>query len=1237
MADKPGYLMMHHFEGFAHRLRTTMRTMRLGQSGLGLRQDFHHESPSQYFSFVLKRPQQCFHRRIIRDGMRTVLLLLAISSVFMLLVPPRSMAQQSSDYDEVVFGFTLKNLGSYNIEVAVKNDTVYLPIMELFNIFEVHYTVQGQNNVVGTYISSQFPMTINPVKRLITLGDKRYQLTKEDIFKGDMDIYLSTDKFDEIFGIKSKVNMNRLQIIAETDKELPALVRIKAAQQRARMESTPLIQTKYPLLFDLHRTPVSGSVLDYSITSSLNNLSPQGTSYTFTGGSEVAGGDLSGSLIGQSGLAPTLSDLRWRYVVRNNDYFSSFTAGQVPTGSEFIPSVTGIAVSNEPVEPRVLFDNYVVDGYTEPESDVELYLNDRLVDFQRANAAGYYRFQFPLTYGTMRITIKTYSKYGDINVDEKQVQVPFTFVPKGVLTYDVQTGKGTNLPGLANDVYFGNANLIYGATDWLSVNGGFEQSSNSGLKNPIFHGGFSSRLFTQYILDMDVAPNSYYKFDANALYASNAGIFVQYAKYLVNDTLIGALAQQNASLALYVPLTFVSPSTGFRLSEDYTDAASGKFLSPRLDLSTRITNVQVLLSYTAETTGTTVHPLILSGNGLLTATAMYAFPAASDLPDFLRVFLLRGEATYGMQSNSLQDITFQASKTFADVFQFNLGIGRDFVIHSTSVQLGLIMDLNVTRESSVFTATSGDVSSRHSLYGSVSYDQNSRTFLLSNREEADKGGVEAVLFVDNNNDSVYDAGDELIPAKGVKVNGMGKIEVGRDSLIRISDLQSYFQYNFEVDRQQIDPDLVPALDKFSFVVDPNQYKRIEIPFYRGGTISGTAYLDENGVQSPLSGARIILRSTTRPYADTLRTFADGGFYSMDVEPDSYTLSVDSTQLQFLQAVQKDGPLSVTVHRTKDGDITDTIEIDVVKGVQPNILKREEVYPQLNPGVEDTNAVQTAENPEANSVKDTSNVAAAVVPPPVPEVQNVDTFETPSKTGVLMNEYEEALRSFRSIKYTDAITLLEKMLSEDVPDYVADHCHYWIGESNYALKKYRDALQEFDQVLTYPLSEKRRDAQFMIGRCYEKLGSLEKAKEAFQKVVREYPIAGNIKIAKIHLTRFAQYEDALDSFEARKYDDAAGVLKKMLDENVPDYFADHCHYWIGESKYGSKKYEEALREFNVVLGLAWSEKRADAQFMIAECYIRLGSIAKAKENLQKVVREYPNTASVEKARTRLRGM
>jgi hypothetical protein len=801
------------------------------------------------------------------NGVQTLLLTLSIFFLFYFLVPSRSLAQQSSQYDEVVFGYTLKELGSYSISVAVKNDKIFLPVTELFNIFGVYYTIEGQNTIKGTYISSAMPMTINPVRHEISLGDKVYVLTLEEMFKGEIDIYISTEKFEEIFGISSIVNINRLQIIAETSKELPALVRKKAALVRSEVGSDFGPSVKYPLRYALGRSVLGGAVLDYNVSTSLDKFSSKGTNYTLTGGGEVAGGDIQGSLVGATGQAASVSDLRWRYVVRGNNYFSSLTAGQITTGSEFVPRVTGIALSNEPIEPRVMFDNYVVDGFTDPESEVELYLNDRLIAFQKANAAGYYRFQFPLTYGTEKITVKTFSKYGDINVSEKQIQIPFSFVPKGILSYNIQAGKVDNNTASTNDAYFGNANLLYGAANWLTLNGGLERSNNAGFQKPIYNFGFSSRLFSQYIFNVNVAPDAYYLLNANTIFASNAGVSISYSKYILNDTLIGTSPQQNASMALSLPLTFISSSTGFRISEDYTDAVSGKHLLKRLDLLTHLISIQLLMSYSETMVGTDVSPLNFNGTGLLTTTAMYMLPRSSFLPNFLQAFYLRGVAAYNLQTRTLQDASLQFSKTFMQIFQFNLGFDRNFAGNATSFEAGLIMDLNFTRTSSVFDFSNESSTSRQSLYGSIALDRGAA--FLSNREQIGKGGADVILFVDNNNNGKYDAGDELIPARGVRVEGRGKVELGRDSIIRVTQLESYFRYNLEVDRQQIDPNLVPTIDKFSFVVDPNQMRRIEIPFYRGGTISGNVYLEKEGVRTPLSGSRVILRATRKASIDTV--------------------------------------------------------------------------------------------------------------------------------------------------------------------------------------------------------------------------------------------------------------------------------------------------------------------------------------------------------------------------------
>jgi tol-pal system protein YbgF len=1039
---------------------------------------------------------------------------ISVFFLFFFLSPTQSFAQELSQYEEVIFGFTLKELGSYNISVAVKNDKVYLPVIELFNIFEVYYTIQGQNIIKGTYLTSAFPLTIDPVKHEILLGNKQYVLTLDEMFKGDMDIYISTEKFEEIFGITSTVNFNRLQIIAETSKELPALVHKKTASERSEKETSPVAAVKYPLRYALDRSFLGGAVLDYNVTTTLDKLSSKGTSYTFTGGGEVAGGDIQGSLVGATGQSATFSDVRWRYVVRGNNYFSSLTAGQITTGSDYIPRVTGIALSNEPIEPRVMFDNYVVDGFTDPESEVELYLNDRLIGFQKTNAAGYYRFQFPLTYGTEKITVKTFSKYGDINVSEKQIQIPFSFVPKGILSYNLQAGKVANNPQLSNNAFFGNANLLYGATNWLTLNGGIEQSDNTGLQKPIYNFGFSSRLFSQYILNIDVAPDAYYRLDANALFASNAGVFASYAKFVLNDSLIGATPQQSASLALYLPFAFISSGTGFRISEDYADAVLGKNLSTRLDFSTRLTNVQLLMSYIESKGGTDLNPFNLNGNGLLTMTVMYMLSHGSFIPNFLQAFLLRGVAMYDLQAKTFQDASLQLSKTFMQIFQFNLGFERNFASNNTSFEVGLIMDLNFTRTSSVFDFSNENITSRQSLYGSVALDRGAA--FLSNREQIDKGGIDVILFVDNNNNGKYDAGDELIPARGVKVDGMGKVELGRDSIIRVTELNSYFRYNLEVDRQQIDPNLVPTIDKFSFVVDPNQMRRIEIPFYRGGTISGNAYLEREGIRTPLSGGRIIMQATKGNFGDTLRTFADGGFYAMNVAPGSYRLIVDPVQLKFLQAVQQSSPLSVTVHHSQQGDLIEDLvivceslvkvtkpaqEVDTMKVIAKDTIRKFIVsLPGKRENIDSTISKEYTEPvtiPVQKESIDTSlhKEITETVPQPASKANG---------DSLLREEYADAVSLFREKKYEEAIVKFNSLLDKGIEKTLVGNCEYWMGECNYATRDYRNAIEHFQKVIAIYASNKKPDAYFMLGKSYEQTGELEKARNAYKELNEQYP-------------------------------------------------------------------------------------------------------------------------------------
>ncbi len=174
------------------------------------------------------------------------------------------------------------------------------------------------------------------------------------------------------------------------------------------------------------------------------------------------------------------------------------------------------------------------------------------------------------------------------------------------------------------------------------------------------------------------------------------------------------------------------------------------------------------------------------------------------------------------------------------------------------------------------------------------------------------------------------------------------------------------------------------------------------------------------------------------------------------------------------------------------------------------LKLEDDVQKLTARLNDAEAKYASEKDRADKAEEALKTAAAQ---PMTEMKKTEASETAMKTEIPMAEYEEALGAFKSKKYEDAAGAFQKMLDNKVPDEIADNCHYWIGESRYGQKKFKEALQEFETVMGFKRSEKKGDAQFMIAQCYERMGDKAKAKEAFEKVVKDFPMSSHVKRAK----------------------------------------------------------------------------------------------------------------------------
>lgn len=111
---------------------------------------------------------------------------------------------------------------------------------------------------------------------------------------------------------------------------------------------------------------------------------------------------------------------------------------------------------------------------------------------------------------------------------------------------------------------------------------------------------------------------------------------------------------------------------------------------------------------------------------------------------------------------------------------------------------------------------------------------------------------------------------------------------------------------------------------------------------------------------------------------------------------------------------------------------------------------------------------------------------------------------PSATGSFNVDYENALREYFSNNFDVAINLFANLIDKWPQHRLTGNCQYWIGECNYGLGKFTEAIQAFEMVFDYPDSPKYDDATIMLGRCYLKIGDFATGKKYLQKLVQEYP-------------------------------------------------------------------------------------------------------------------------------------
>jgi hypothetical protein len=827
--------------------------------------------------------------------------------------PEYAQAADSDQIDEISVTIKIQQIGTHEITALIKAEEIFLPVRELFDILKIKNTTSADLNLItGSIIDPKISYTIDRLNNRILYQEKQFTLKMDDLIRTETDLYLKAAYFGVVFGLDCQFNFRSLSVSLTTKLELPAIREFKLQQMRKNLSSlkgetrADTIIGKSAYLFKL-------GTADWLISAAQDNIGNRNIRANMTLGAVLAGGEATANLIYDSNRLISLEDqaFQWRYVNNDQPGLRQITVGRIysQTTATLYGAVNGIQLTNTPTTYRKSFGTYRVSNTTEPGWTVELYVNNVLVDYVKADASGFYSFDVPLVYGNSSIKTRVYGPWGEERTEEQNISVPFNFLPANQFEYVLSAG-------LVDDVHnsiLTRAAVNYGLNDRVTIGSGAEyvSSVNGGAPMPFVNS--SIRVSSAMLLSGQFSPGVSAEGTLNYRLPGNIQLDLNYTRYAKEQKAIIYNYLEERKIELSVPIRGKNFNAYSRFSFNQFVLSGSK-----------VTNAQVLLS-----------ALVAGVNTNFSTNVLYTEPANpyvySNLSLSFRMPLalrFTPRIQYEFRKKTISGVKGELERQVGRFGFATLAYEQNAPSNLTALTLGL--RLNLSRAQAYFGVTHSNysTSSVQSGSGSLLYNSNNNSLLLSNERNTGRGGLTILPFLDLNNDGKRDANEPRAFGLKAKVRG-GRITPDQgDTTINIRGLQAYTNYIIELDVNSFD-NISWRLKRKSIgvTIEPNHYKLIEVPVSVVSEVSGYVYhTDVNGRKGQ---GRIIvdILNDQHRLITSIMTEPDGYFSYVGLTPGRYTGRINQRQLKELN-MQSTADIPFQINVNTEGDIVDGLEFNM---------------------------------------------------------------------------------------------------------------------------------------------------------------------------------------------------------------------------------------------------------------------------------------------------------------------
>jgi len=854
--------------------------------------------------------QHAFCRRCcrIRKTYFTALLIIFCGTLF--LFPGKAAAQQDEpEFDEIIAVIKGETIGSAEIPALVIGNKIYLPITDLFNFLTIKNSLSASGHAItGHVMNPKDIYTINRIDHHILYKDSLTKIAGNDLIFSSNEFYLNSDYLGSVFGLQCKFNFRSLTVDFNPAIELP-FMREKRLEQMRRNITRLKGETRADTIIKRKFTAFQLGALDWNILSS-NYKGNNNIQARIGLGGTLAGGEANAQLNISNGRRFSLKNqyFLWRYVNNDKKYFKQVNIGTVMSAGTLssIPTLMGVQINNTPTRQRKSFGSYLVSDITQPGWVVELYINDVLVDYTKADASGLFSFEIPLVYGNTNVKYRFYGPWGEERSSEQMINIPFAFLPKK--TFDYSLTAGTIQDSLHQP--FSRLSLNYGINNHVTIGSGAEYNSSLNAHRLLPFVNASVRLGNYIIFSTDYSPGTVLKGTGNIRFKNKLQMEAQLIKYAPGQQAIRTVSLEERKLLVSMPYKWNKINGFSRLMINQAKFFKGKlktaeFLmsATRGRINTNITTYAVLFDK-AEIMSRIAFNIPMPFNIRFTPQLQYHYQQK-------QIVLIKAEAERRCFKNMVATVGYDYNKLI-NTSGFSLGLRHNF----SFAQVG-------------FSArqVNNDLSTIQNASGGLLFDNKMKNISASDRSNVGKGTIVILPFLDYNNNGKKDKTEPELLNLNVRVDGCKIDRSYGKAQIKISALEAYNKYFIMLDDKNFDNPAYKIKYKILEVTaEPNRVKQIPVPVTVTGEVGGYLYAATAGGKKGLGRVILHIYDENKKAVAKILTEQDGYFSYLGLLPGKYTIETDEQQLSKIEMLNISGLVTFTIKENMEGDIVDNLEI-----------------------------------------------------------------------------------------------------------------------------------------------------------------------------------------------------------------------------------------------------------------------------------------------------------------------